>query len=479
MHDREFKIYNTLSHSKERFQPIHPGEVNIYVCGPTVYDFMHIGNARPLVVFDVLRRLLVDAGYQVRYAMNFTDIDDKIIRRANERGVDFHEVSQRYIDEFIQDREGLNVLAPDFAPQASENIEAMTEMIQQLIGEGYAYIGAEGVYFDVSKDPGYGKLAKLDHEQMQSGRREISYQASDKQHSADFALWKFKREGEPGFPAPFGEGRPGWHIECSAMIHRVFENKVIDIHAGGMDLIFPHHENEIAQSECCHEHELSKYWMHNAYITIVDVFGSENKMSKSLGNFRFVRDLSEHYGYDVLRFFILTAHYRSNLKFYPGALEEAAASLKRIREAEERIRFLKAKLQSGDKSSEAGILSEIAEIESAFYADLYDDLNTAAAIGKIFSLLRLFFRDDSELHLTPRVLEAYQNFLTKSLSILGLDFAVDLALDEDVELLLQRRSEARASKNWQLSDELREQLKQIGYLVKDTPEGQQLSRIEA
>lgn len=469
------QIYNSQTHRLEQLKPRKPGEVSIYVCGATVYDYMHIGNARPLVVFDLLRRLLRHEGYRVRYAMNFTDIDDKIIRRANREGCPFEEIAERYIQAYIEDREALAVEAPDEAPRASESLKQIISMIESLLEQGYAYIGTEGVYFDVSKHEGYGKLARLNQETLESGRRELVYRAEDKRHSADFALWKFKREGEPAFPAPFGEGRPGWHIECSAMIRDLFGGG-IDIHAGGQDLIFPHHENEIAQSECCYHEELARYWMHNAYITFVDAAGSEKKMSKSLGNSSYVRDLGTRYGYDVLRFFILSAQYRSNLKFYPGALEEAGAALERLYEGLRRLRFLRQNPRGGEGFADETLAEKADACVDRFYQALREDLNTPAAVAELFVLSKAFHQADREGAWTPTSLEACERAFSEMLRFLGLMPEEDKGPGETVEELLAQRQAARARRDFAEADRLRDLIKEQGYLIKDTPQGAQLEK---
>ncbi len=472
-------LYNTLSHKVEEFKPLKEKCVSIYVCGPTVYDYIHIGNARPLVVFDVLRRLFIHDGYDVKFAMNITDIDDKIIRKANKEQIGFEKVAERYIDTYIHDRKSLNVMDPDFSPRASESLKQIKDMIQGLIDQGYAYIGEEGVYFDVSKHSNYGKLAKLNQETLQSGTRELAYQASDKKHSADFALWKFRRGNEPYFEAEFGEGRPGWHIECSAMIEDIFSGP-IDIHAGGQDLIFPHHENEIAQTECCHHHNLAYYWLHNAYITIVSNDGSENKMSKSLGNFKLVHEIGKNYGYNVLRFFILTAQYRSNLKFYPGALDEAKTALARLQEASKRMKFLLEKNEFSESIADEGkLLEEIKLYVERFFAALRDDLNTPQAIAEIFQLVKLFNLTDSSNGLDGNICRSFMDNMNLCLETLGVVLfeKEDLAIPEEVLELLNQRQEARKNRDYARADQLRDKILSMNYLIKDTPQGAQLERI--
>lgn len=471
-------LYNSLTHKKELFKSIKEKEVNMYVCGPTVYDYIHIGNARPLVVFDVLRRLFIHDGYKVNYAMNITDIDDKIIRKANSENKNFKEIANQFINEYINDRDSLNVMTPTFSPRASESLEQIKSMIQRLLEQDYAYKGKEGIYFDVSKHHGYGQLANLDQDMLQSGMRELVYQASDKKHNADFALWKFKRENEPFFEAEFGDGRPGWHIECSAMIEDIFSG-TIDIHAGGQDLIFPHHENEIAQTECCHHHTLANYWLHNAYITIIDNTGSESKMSKSLGNFKMVNEIGKVYGYNILRFFILTAQYRSNLKFYPGALDEAKNAMTRLQEAKKRLDFLLEANKFGETKAPCRASSDLEEYKVKFKKSLRDDLNTPEALSYLFQLVKLFNLSDTNKELTYDLCNKIKETMDSFLDLLGIELNTNDEDEMPKELLslLERRQEARKNRDYKLADELRDEILQLGYVIKDTPEGAQLEKI--
>ncbi len=463
-------LYNTLGHEKMLFEPLKEGEVSIYVCGPTVYDHVHIGNARPLLVFDVLRRLLIHDGYRVRFAMNYTDIDDKLIRKANEEGVSVQDVATRCIEWFEKERDALAVLKPDETPRATQTIDEIVSMIQQLIELNVAYVSTEGVYFDVSADPDYGKLTKLDHSEMISGSRTLSYEVDDKRSRADFALWKFARPGEPSYPAPFGAGRPGWHIECSAMIRKIFGG-TIDIHGGGQDLIFPHHENEIAQSECCFHEPLSRYWLHNAYITM-----DQEKMSKSLGNIRSVKAIGEEYGYDTLRYYILSAQYRTTMNFTSKSLPEAKTSLLKIRESLERMTFMQNKLPQGALTE--SIEEKCKAHHQAFFDLLRDDLNTPGALGELFKFLHTYHLCDAGDELkTKENVSCFYEHIKECLDVLGLYFDEEDEIPKQIKEWVQARQEARTQKDFQAADHYRDLIQEAGYGIKDTPQGPQIIKV--
>lgn len=465
------KLYNTLTRRKETFTPLEEGKVKIYVCGPTVYDYIHLGNARPLVCFDILRRYLEYLGYDVTFVQNFTDIDDKLIRRAHEEHKTVPEIAEKFIKAYQEDSQNLGVKPPTIAPRATESMDAIREMVQTLLDKGYAYIGSDAVYYDVSKDPHYGCLSGHDLETLRSGNRSQVYKAEGKDAPEDFALWKFKREGEPSWDGPGGEGRPGWHIECSAMIHKHL-GPTIDIHAGGQDLIFPHHENEIAQSEACHDAPLAKYWLHNAHINIDGV-----KLSKSLGNSIKVRDMAEVWTYPVLRYFIAQANYRSTINVDDESLRSAAQGLERIKNIISRLRFL---LQHTEEASEEEIqtwLDFIDEQERKIYDAMDDDLNTAEALGELFILIHEFNQKEDEPGAkSKQVLERMLEVITTFTGILGLQFA-DETLPDEVKDLLAQRQAAREKKDWATSDALRDKLMNLGFEVKDTAEGQQCTAI--
>ena len=479
------KLYNTLTKQKEEFVPVQEGKVGIYVCGPTVYNFIHIGNARPMVVFDTVRRYFEYKGYDVNYVSNFTDVDDKIIKKAIEEGVDASEVSERFIKECKKDMEGLNVKPATHHPKATEEIDGMIKMIEQLIDNGYAYEKDGTVYFRTRKFADYGQLSKKNLDDMQAGIR-IAV-SDDKEDSMDFVLWKPKKEGEPSWPSPWGDGRPGWHIECSVMSKK-YIGDTIDIHAGGEDLIFPHHENEIAQSEACNGKEFSKYWMHNEFLNI-----DNRKMSKSLGNFFTVREISEKYDLQVLRFFMLSAHYRSPLNFSAELMEASKNGLERIvtavstlnrflGQAEERERLLleaaasegvaDAALAKGSlKAGEAAVLSEAKAYVKKFEDAMDDDFNTADAISAIFELVK-FANIQASAERSAAFLKELKNLIVTLSDILGLIVEKEEEmLDTDIEQLIAERQAARKAKNFARADEIRDELLAKGIVLKDTREG--------
>ncbi len=462
------KIYNTLSKSKQEFVPLEPGKVKMYVCGPTVYNFIHIGNARPMIVFDTVRRYFEYKGYDVNFVSNFTDVDDKIIKKAIEEGVDASVISQRYIAECKKDMEGMNVRPATKHPLATEEICGMLEMIATLIEKGYAYAAEDGtVYFRTRMFKEYGKLSHKNLDDLQAGHREIKVTGNGgKEDELDFVLWKPKKDGEPYWESPWCNGRPGWHIECSVMSKKYLGDE-IDIHAGGEDLVFPHHENEIAQSEAANGKEFAKYWMHNAFLNI-----DNKKMSKSLGNFFTVREISEKYDLQVLRFFMLSAHYRSPLNFSAELMEASKNGLDRILNAVEKLKECKAKavtaLMSADEAAKFG---EISELVNKYEAAMDDDFNTADAISAIFEIVKItntYANDNSSQEFINKSLEVIEK-LTDVLGIIT--EKKEEILDTEIEELIEKRQQARKDKNFALADEIRDELLAKGIILKDTREG--------
>ena len=461
------KIYNTLTKKKEEFVPITPGKVGIYVCGPTVYNFIHIGNARPMIVFDTLRRYFEYKGMEVNYVSNFTDVDDKIIKKSIEEGVSAHEISERYIAECKKDMEGMNIKPATHHPKATEEIDGMIEMISTLIEKGYAYEKNGTVYFRTRECEGYGKLSKKNLDDLTAG---IRIAVSDEKDDAmDFVLWKPKKEGEPFWTSPWGDGRPGWHIECSVMSKK-YVGDTIDIHAGGEDLVFPHHENEIAQSECCNGTTFANYWMHNAFLNI-----DNKKMSKSAGNFFTVREISEKYPLQVIRFFMLSAHYRSPLNFSDTFVEAAKAGLERILTAVDNIKTTLPNLGEEAASTDEANLAALAALVEKYDAAMDDDLNTADAIAAIFEIVKLA---------NTTVKEGSKAYAEKLLStieelceVLGIiTEKEEEILDADIEALIEERQAARKAKNFARADEIRDLLLEKGIVLKDTREGVKWSR---
>jgi cysteinyl-tRNA synthetase len=461
------KLFNTLTRKKEEFVPIEEGKVRMYVCGPTVYNLIHIGNARPMIIFDTVRRYMEYKGYEVNYVSNFTDVDDKIIKKAIEEQVSAEEISTRYIEECKKDMAAMNVKPATTHPQATLEIQGMIDMIQTLIGKGYAYVAADGtVYFRVKKFKEYGKLSHKNLDDLQSGFRSILVSGEDqKEDPLDFVLWKPKKEGEPYWESPWCQGRPGWHIECSVMSKK-YLGEEIDIHAGGEDLIFPHHENEIAQSECCNGKTFSRYWMHNAFLNI-----DNHKMSKSLGNFRTVRQICEQYDPQVLRFFMLNAHYRSPLNFSADLMESSKNALGRILEAAERLRDRAGAGGEALKEGEEQLLTEAQSYVAKFEAAMDDDFNTADALAAIFELVKFAnttVNEDSSAALASGILA----ILTRLCDVLGLiTEKKEEALDQKVEALIEERQAARKAKNFARADEIRDELLGMGIILKDTREG--------
>ena len=456
------KILNTLTRRKEEFVPINEGKVGIYVCGPTVYDYIHIGNARPMIVFDTLRRYLEYKGYDVNYVSNFTDVDDKIIKRANEEGVDASVISERYIAEVKKDMAALNVREATTHPKATEEIPDMIEMVKTLIEKGYAYEVNGTVYFRTRKFKDYGKLSKKNIDDLRSGNRDLLVSGVDeKEDPLDFVLWKPKKEGEPSWPSPWGDGRPGWHLECSVMSKK-YIGDVIDIHAGGEDLVFPHHENEIAQSEAANGTEFARYWMHNGFLKI-----NNEKMSKSLGNFFTVRERAEKYPLQVIRFFMLSAHYRSPLNFSADLVEASKNGLERILTAVDRLKSISGTEGEVDKA----VADEMDAFVKKYEAAMDDDLNTADAISVIFELVKYANVNVTE-ESTKATVELVLNTVTKLCDILGIITEKKKEiLDSDIEALIEERQAARKAKNFARADEIRDQLSDMGIILEDTREG--------
>ena len=476
------KIYNTLTRKKEEFKPIEEGKVKIYVCGPTVYNFIHIGNARPMIVFDTLRRYLIYKGYEVNYVSNFTDVDDKIIKESIEEGISAEEVSTKYIAECKKDMTSLNVMPATTHPQATQEIPEMLEMISTLIDKGYAYKADDGtVYYSTRKFKGYGKLSHKNIDDLQQGHREIKVNGVEtKEDALDFVLWKPKKEGEPFWESPWCEGRPGWHIECSCMAKK-YLGETIDIHAGGEDLIFPHHENEIAQSEAANGNLFANYWMHNAFINI-----DGQKMSKSLGNFFTVRDILKEYEGRVIRFFMLQVSYRSPLNFSREIMESSKSSLQRIITAGSFLSDLMDKkndsLDAGNGSdgvedtsevggSDKALIDELPKFRTQFNEAMDDDLNTADALTAIFDLVK-FINSNINENSSKELIKAASDELTELTSVLGLDISEEKGLlDDDIQALIEERNAARKAKNFARADEIRDSLKAQGIILEDTKDG--------
>ena len=462
------KIFNTLTRRKEEFVPLEEGKVKMYVCGPTVYNLIHIGNARPMIIFDTVRRYMEYKGYEVNYVSNFTDVDDKIIKKAIEEGVSAEEISIRYIKECKKDMADMNVKPATTAPQATQEIQGMIDMIQTLIDKGYAYPAADGtVYFRVKKFKEYGKLSHKNLDDLQSGFRSLKVSGEDqKEDPLDFVLWKPKKEGEPSWPSPWCDGRPGWHIECSVMSKK-YLGEEIDIHAGGEDLIFPHHENEIAQSECCNGKIFARYWMHNGFLNI-----DNRKMSKSLGNFRTVRQIGEQYDLQVLRFFMLNAHYRSPLNFSADLMEAAKNSLERILEAAGKLSDRKDNAAVENiTEEELALLKEAEGFVTKFEAAMDDDFNTADALAAIFELVKFANTNVNENSSKEFAAGLYEE-LFKLSDVLGLKIEKkEEILDKEIEDLIQERQAARKAKDFKRADEIRDELLKKGIILKDTREG--------
>ena len=458
------KIFNTLTRREEELKPITDGEIKIYACGPTVYNYIHIGNARPLCVFDVLRRYLEWRGFKVKFVQNFTDIDDKLIKKANEEGITVREVAERYIEEFWTDAKGLNVREATVHPKATENIDAIIELISSLEEKGYAYKSSNGdVYFRAKKFKEYGKLSHQPLEDLEAGARiDVS---EIKEDPMDFCLWKSAKPGEPSWDSPWSKGRPGWHIECSAMSGR-YLGDTIDIHCGGQDLIFPHHENEIAQSECAHGCTFSHYWMHNGYINV-----DNRKMSKSLGNFFTVRDVAEKYGYEPIRYIMISSHYRSPINYSAEIVEQSKNALNRLYNCREGLTFAISHAEAG------GEVPEFIEKHKAdFISAMEDDLNTADALASVFTLAK-----DINILVSSGAGKDTLNACLKALDelcgVLGILYNTEsYGLDQEVEELIAKRTEARKNKDFATADAIRDKLKEMGIVLEDTPQGVKWSR---
>ena len=461
------RLYNTMSKRKEEFVPVEEGKVRMYVCGPTVYNFIHIGNARPMIVFDTVRRYFEYKGYDVNYVSNFTDVDDKIIKKAIEEGVPAEEISQRYIAECKKDMDGMNIEPATTNPMATQEIDGMIDMISTLIEKGYAYEKNGTVYFRTRQFKDYGKLSHKNLDDLRSGNRALLVSGEDeKEDPLDFVLWKPKKEGEPAWESPWSDGRPGWHIECSVMSKK-YLGEQIDIHAGGEDLVFPHHENEIAQSEACNGKEFAKYWMHNAFLNI-----DNHKMSKSLGNFRTVREISEQYDLQILRFFMLSAHYRSPLNFSAELMEASKNGLERIQNAADNLRYMTEQAKEESMTdAEKDNLAKTKEFVTAFETAMEDDFNTADAIAAIFDLVK-YANTTATAEGSREYAKALYDLLVKLTDVLGLivDKKEEI-LDDEIEALIAERQAARKEKNFARADEIRDELAAKGIVLLDTREG--------
>ena len=458
------KIFNTMTRSKEEFKPLEEGKVKMYVCGPTVYNYIHVGNARPFIIFDTLRRYLEYRGYEVTYVQNFTDVDDKIIKRGHEENIPPEEVAKKYIEEYFVDADGLGIKRATVHPQVTNNIEEIRECVKELEDKGYAYAVNGDVYFDTQKFNDYGKLSGIKQDELEAGSRiEVNDQ---KRHPMDFVLWKAKKEGEPGWMSPWGEGRPGWHIECSVMSRR-YLGDTIDIHAGGQDLKFPHHENEIAQSEARSGKTFSNYWMHNEYINI-----NNEKMSKSKGNFFTVRDISKLYDLEIVRLFMLSTHYRNPINFSDEILNQSKAGLERLYNAKERLEFIISKLSdNAENAEELKLEEELNSFRQRFIEAMDDDLNTADALSIVFELARFMnsnVNENSTKEFAKKVLDEF-NELTSVLNIVNKK--QDDMLDEEIEALIQKRTEAKKNRDFKLADEIRDELLEKGIILEDTRQG--------
>ena len=462
------KIYNTLTRKKEEFVPIDKDNVRMYSCGPTVYDYFHIGNARPFIIFDTMRRYLEYIGYKVTFVQNFTDIDDKMIKRANAEGITVKELGERFIAEYFKDAEAIGVKKATVHPKATENIDAIIDIIKRLCDNGYAYDVDGNVYFRTKQFNEYGKLSKQPLEDLELGARiDVNERKDD---PMDFALWKAKKPGEPFWQSPWGEGRPGWHIECSAMANK-YLGETIDLHSGGQDLIFPHHENEIAQSECANCKQFSNYWMHNGYINI-----DGKKMSKSLGNFFTVRDILKEYDGEIVRFFMLSAHYRSPINFADTLMEQAKSAVERVYTCIENLEFLKTNAEDAPCADE--IKAKLDSFRSKFCDAMDDDLNTADAIAAIFDIVYMANTDITSAS-GKGAIDAVLSLIRELGAVLGL-FTKEKnnSLDTEVEELIRQRNEARAAKDWATADAIRDKLKEMNIVLKDTPDGVKWSIVE-
>ncbi len=465
------KIYNTLTRKKEEFVPIDKNEVKMYSCGPTVYDYFHIGNARPFIIFDTMRRYLEYIGYKVKFVQNFTDIDDKMIKRANEEGITVKELGERFIKEYFEDAQSLGIHKASVHPKATENIDAIIDVVKKLVDNGYAYEVDGNVYFSAKKFKEYGKLSHQPLDALEAGARiDVNEHKKD---PMDFVVWKSQKPGEPAWESPWGMGRPGWHIECSAMVNK-YLGETIDIHSGGQDLIFPHHENEIAQSECANGKPFAHYWMHNGYINI-----NNQKMSKSLGNFFTVRDIRKKYDSEVIRFFMLSAHYRNPINFADTLMEQAKSAVERVYTCLENLEFLENNSQDKDMCEKcAAIAKKIDQCRTKFIDAMDDDLNTADAIAAIFDIVYIA-NTEITADLPKSVIRKAIDMIHELGSVLGLfNSESKKSIDEEVEKLIEARNKARAEKNWAEADAIRDKLKEMNIVLKDTPNGVQWSFIQ-
>lgn len=461
------KLYNTLTRKKEEFVPQQGNKVTMYSCGPTVYNYFHIGNARPFIIFDTLRRFLRYRGYDVTFVQNFTDIDDKLINKAREEGTTVPEIAERFIKEYFIDAQGLGIEKADIHPRATENIPEIIEFIKTLIDKGYAYEVDGDVYFSTRKFREYGKLSHYNIEELEAGAR-IGVDER-KQDAMDFALWKAQKPGEPAWDSPWGPGRPGWHIECSVMANK-YLGDTIDIHSGGVDLVFPHHENEIAQSEAATGKPFARYWLHNAFLNI-----DNQKMSKSLGNFFTVREAAQHYDYEVIRFFMLSAHYRSPINYSAEQLEQAGNALDRLYECKRNLEFL---LKSAESSEgEEGNLDKLLVYKNKFIEAMEDDLNTADAISAIFELVKEINVQIANGNTNKSFLEGALSLFKELTGVLGIVRKGEDTLEAEVEKLIEERQQARKAKNYKLADEIRDKLKDMGIELQDTPNGVKWKKI--
>ena len=470
------KLYNTLTRTKEEFKTIEPGKVRMYACGPTVYNYFHLGNARPFVTFDTLRRYLEYRGYEVTFVQNFTDIDDKMINRANEEGITVSDLADRFIKEYYIDADGLNIKRQAVQPRATKSIGAIIKLIKSMEEKGYTYvIEGDGVYYDVTKKSDYGKLSHYKLEDLQAGGGERGASYEGKRNPGDFAVWKFKKEGEPAWNSPWGEGRPGWHIECSAMI-KEFLGDTIDIHGGGQDLIFPHHENEIAQSEAANCCPLANFWVHNAFVNV-----DGEKMSKSLGNFFTIRDIVKSYPYNVIRFFILLGHYRMPINFSDQLLESAKTSLERISTCVNNVDFLLGNggVKPAPAEGDDKFLASVEAAAESFVAHMDDDLNTADAITDIFNLVKVTNTGATADDVSGEALKVAADKIRELTGVLGIELfgTEEEEIPADITELVEARTAAKKAKSFAEADRIRDELKAKGYIVKDTPNGPQVERI--
>lgn len=466
------KIYNTLSRSKETFVPLEEGKVKIYSCGPTVYNYFHLGNARPFITFDTLRRYLEYRGYEVTFVQNFTDIDDKVIQRAQIEHTDAKTIAERYIEAYYEDADKLNVKRAFAHPRATESIDKIILMIAELIEKDHAYVAEDGVYYATRSFEDYGKLSGFNLDDLEEGAGNRALSGENKRDAADFALWKFKKEGEPAWDSPWGEGRPGWHIECSAMVNE-FLGETIDIHGGGQDLVFPHHENEIAQSEACTGHVLANYWMHNGFVNV-----DNEKMAKSRGNFFTIRDIAKEYSHNIIRYFILSGHYRSPINFSKDLLDAAVSGFERIENCVFNLRFL-LETEEDEEESEASreLVAALDTAKAAFIEAMDDDLNTADAFASIYDLVRETNTIIATEALLPHdVLSATLELLLELLDVLGLVVEEEDEIPASITEMVEQRTAAKDARDFALADSLRDKIQAEGYAVEDTPQGPRVYR---